>query len=520
MEQINPGGRETLSEVAIRMEGIVKRFPGVLANDHLSLEIKSGEIHALLGENGAGKTTLMNILSGLYRADEGSIFLNEKPVEIHSTQNAIEHGINMIHQHFTLIPVFSVTENIILGYDAPRAPLLDLRLASNQVADLSQQYGLKVDPDAKVWQLSVGVQQRVEILKALYKGAEILILDEPTSVLTPQETEDLFSVLREMVGQGKTIIFISHKLREVMAISDRITVLRDGKVVGTVRTEDTNETVLAKMMVGREIFLGVDKPAAEPGEPILELLNICVNNDRGMQAVADITLKVHAGEILGIAGVDGNGQTEMAEAIMRLRKLQSGEIYIQGKLTNEYTTHSIIQLGVAFIPPDRKTMAMVGDFSVNENLLLKGWGQSPFVKWGLYDRNAISLHCNNMIKEYDIRTPDPKTKIKYLSGGNQQKVVLARELSREPRLLIALQPTRGLDISAIEFVYSKLIKERARGTAILLISTELEEILSLSDRIAVIYEGRIMGVMPGFNANVNEIGLMMAGAKSNHDQTE
>ncbi len=507
-----------MPELAIRMQGIVKRFPGVLANDHITIEINKGEIHALLGENGAGKTTLMNILYGLYRADEGRIFLSDQPVEIHSSKTAIEHGISMIHQHFMLIPVFTVTENIVLGHKAARPPMLDLRRAGGRVAELSQQYGLKVDPDVRVWQLSVGAQQRVEILKALYRGAEILILDEPTAVLTPGETEELFGVLREMVDQGKTIIFISHKLREVMAISERVTVLRDGKVVGTVRTDETSEAALARMMVGREVFLKIDKPAAELGDPVLELHNVHVTGDRGVPVVTDVTLSVRAGEILGIAGVDGNGQTELAEAIVRVRQMQSGEVYIERQLTNGHSTRAIIDMGVALIPPDRKTMGMVGEFSVSENLLLKRWAQAPFVKWGLYDLNAIGVHSEDMIREYDIRTPGPKTRIKNLSGGNQQKVVLARELSREPRLLIALQPTRGLDIAATEYVHTRLLNERARGAAILLISTELEEVLSLSDRIAVLYEGEIMGEVSGEHANVDEIGLMMAGAKRDNNR--
>lgn len=505
-----------MSEIEIKMQGIVKSFPGVLANNHITLEINKGEIHALLGENGAGKTTLMNILYGMYQADKGQIFLRDEPIDIHSPKTAIQYGINMIHQHFMLVPVFTVTESIILGYKTPRAPLLDLRLERKRVTELSKQYGLKVDADAKVWQLSVGAQQRVEILKALYRGAEVLILDEPTAVLTPGETEELFSVLREMVDQGKTIIFITHKLREVMMISDRVTVLRDGRVVGTIRTDNTSKAELAKMMVGREVFLDIEKSDVERGENVLELRGVHALSDRGVQALTDVSIKVHSGEVLGIAGVDGNGQTELAETVMGLRQPLSGEIYIQHKMVNFHSTRSIIDMGVAFIPPDRKKMGLVAEFSISENLMLKQWGQPPFVKWGFYDMNAISANSECLIKEYDIRTPGPKTEIRNLSGGNQQRVVLARELSCEPQLIIAVQPTRGLDISATEYVHTRLMDERARGAAILLISTELEEVLLLSDRIAVLYEGEIMGEVSGEDAEIDEIGIMMAGAKRNN----
>jgi ABC-type uncharacterized transport system ATPase subunit len=507
-----------LPVAAVRMEGIVKRFPGVFANDHITLEVRQGEIHTLLGENGAGKTTLMNILYGLYNPDEGKIYLKGKPIEINSPKQAIEHGINMVHQHFMLIPVFTVAENIILGNKVPRAPLLDLKQVAKRVTELSDKYGFSVDPHARVWQLPVGVQQRVEILKALYRGAEILILDEPTAVLTPGEIEDLFTVLREMVQQGKTIIFISHKLPEVMTISDRITVLRDGRVVGTVKTEETNEAALAKMMVGREVFLKFDKPPFNPEETILAVDGIHVMGDKGVPAARNVSFGVRSGEILGIAGVDGNGQSELAEAIMGLRHVQSGEVRIQNQVVNGYPSRAIIDMGVAFIPPDRRTMGMVEDFSLSENLLLKNWAQPPFVKYGLFDFNAIDSFCRRMIKEYDIRAPDSQTKMGNLSGGNQQKVVLARETSQEPRLLIALQPTRGLDVAATEYVHNRLLKERERGAAILLISTELEEILSLSDRIAVLYKGEIMGIVTAEGADVNEIGLMMAGAKRNNWQ--
>ncbi|MDD5367856.1 MAG: ABC transporter ATP-binding protein [Anaerolineaceae bacterium] len=503
---------------AIKMEGIVKRFPGVLANDRVTLQINQGEIHALLGENGAGKSTLMNILYGLYRADAGLIYLNDRPVEIRNPKHAIELGISMVHQDFMLVPVFTVAENIILGMETPREPLLDLRQACSRLEEISKAYGLSIDPSAKIWQLSVGTQQRVEIIKALYKGAEVLILDEPTSVLTPGEIDDLFKILRRLRDEGKTVIFITHKLHEVMEISDRITVLRDGCVIGTVETKNVDESTLAKMMVGREVVLKVTKPPASLRQEILSVEDVHVQGDRGISAVNGVSLHVRAGEILGIAGVDGNGQAELAEAIMGLRPTTSGRILLEGQVINGLTTNKIIQKGVALIPPDRKGMSLIGEFTVEENLLLKRWRYSPFVKYFLFNIQSIHKYSDSMINESDIRTPGAWVKVKNLSGGNQQKVVLARELFCKPKLLIAQQPTRGLDVAAIEYVYKRLLQERERGTAIILISTELDEVLSLSDRIVVFYEGKIMGEVDGEAANVHEIGLMMAGSMKNHEQ--
>jgi len=422
----------------------------------------------------------------------------------------------MVHQEFMLVPVFSVAENIILGMETRREPLLDLRQVGNQLEEISKAYGLSIDPSAKIWQLSVGTQQRVEIIKALYKGAEILILDEPTSVLTPGEIDELFKILRRLKDQGKTVIFITHKLHEVMEISDRITVLRDGSLIGTLETENVNESTLAQMMVGREVTLAVDKSPSSPQQIILRLENVDVNGDRGLSSLKGVSFCVRAGEILGIAGVDGNGQVELAEAIMGLRPVVSGRILIENQVINGCSTNKIIQKGVSLIPPDRKGMSLIGEFTVEENLLLKRWKQAPFVKNLLFNFKSIHEYSDQMIKESDIRTPGPWVKVKNLSGGNQQKVVLARELSCKPKLLIAQQPTRGLDVAAIEYVYKQLLAERDRGTAIILISTELDEVLTLSDRIVVLYEGKIMGEVASESVDVHEIGLLMAGSKNNY----
>ena len=498
---------------AIQLKNIVKRFPGVLANDHTSLEIEEGEVHALLGENGAGKTTLMNILYGLIRPDSGEILRNGQVVKINSPKEAIEQGIGMVHQHFMLIPVFTVTENVILGEGMPREPLLDIQQAEQRVAEISRTYGLEVDPKSKIWQLSVGTQQRVEIIKALYRGAKVLILDEPTAVLTPSEVEVLFNVLRKLVKEGHTVIFISHKLQEVMEISNRVTVLRHGRVVGTVKTSETDRNSLARMMVGREVFLQFDKAEIPQGEKVLEVNSVCATSDRGVPALRDLSLNVRAGEIVGIAGIDGNGKSELADVIMGLRKIDSGDVVIKGKSVKHCSTHNIIQMGVSCIPFDRHTEGMVKDFSLSEVLLLKEWRNPPFTQHFLFDFNAIRDYSERMIQEYDIRAPGITVKSGNLSGGNQQKVVLARELSRKPSLIVACQPTRGLDVGATEYVRQRLLEERARGAAVLLISTELEEILSICDRLLVIYEGQIMGELPAATADIHEIGLMMAGAK-------
>ncbi|MGQ9599342.1 MAG: ABC transporter ATP-binding protein [Anaerolineae bacterium] len=494
------------------MRGITKRFPGILANDRIDLEVEEGEIHALLGENGAGKTTLMNILYGLYEPQEGEIFFQGRSIRVTSPHQAINLGIGMVHQHFMLIPVFTVAENIVLGLRSSRGLILDIERARQRIFELSKQYGLGVDPQAYVWQLSVGLQQRVEIIKALYRGAKLLILDEPTAVLTPQETGELFHILRSLAQQGTSIIFISHKLNEVMGISDRITVLRDGRVVNTVRTRDTNQAELARMMVGREVVLRIERPPRERGEPILEVKDLQVLNDKGLPALEGTSLQVHRGEILGLAGVDGNGQLELAETLVGLRRPTAGRIVVKGHDVTGSAPSTLIRMGVACIPQDRKAIGSIGEFSLAENAILGSHDQPPFARYGLLNRPAIHRYTQHLINSFDVRTPGAELQARSLSGGNLQKLILAREVSRPHDILIAVQPTRGLDVGATEFVYRRLIEERQNGKAILLISTELDEVLSLSDRIAVIYEGRIVGEMMAEEALVEEIGLLMTGS--------
>lgn len=495
----------------LRVKGITKRFPGVLANDHIDLEIEPGEIHALLGENGAGKTTLMNILYGLYHPQEGEIFFQDKPVTLNSPLEAIHLGIGMVHQHFMLIPVFTVTENVILGIKPAKRGQLDMEQAAKQIEEISQKYGLNVNPKALIWQLSVGMQQRVEILKALYRGARLLILDEPTAVLTPQESEDLFKILKTLAAQGTSIIFISHKLNEVMAVSDRVTVLRGGRVVNTVRTCDTDPCGLASMMVGREVVLRIERPPHSRGDTRLSVKQLRALDDKGLEGLRGISFDLHAGEILGIAGVDGNGQRELAEVLTGTRKAFKGSIYVNDKDLFNKTPADFIRMRVACVPQDRKRSGSIGDFSIGENAILKSQNQAPFARFGFFQWGPVYLYADTLIQKYDVRAPNSKVKAKALSGGNLQKLIFARETSRPHDILIAMQPTRGLDVSAMEFVYRYLLEERSKGTAILLISTELDEILSLSDRIAVIYEGRLVGEVSAETASIEKIGLWMAG---------
>jgi general nucleoside transport system ATP-binding protein len=496
----------------IEMHNIVKQFPGVLANDHVNLELRQGEIHALLGENGAGKTTLMNILYGLYEPDSGEIILRGKPVHFSSVHSAIANGLGMVHQHFMLVQPLTVAENIILGQPSPRAPLIEKLSDVNQrIKNASDTYGLKIDPKAEVWTLSVGEQQRVEILKALYRGAEILILDEPTAVLTPPEVEDLLKVLRRLANDGKTVIFISHKLGEVLAICDRITVLRDGKVVGTVPANEASQQKLARMMVGRDILLSIDKGRSEVGETRLKVSNLKIRNDRGLLAVIDVSFEVHGGEILGIAGVAGNGQSELEEAIAGLRKVESGEIEVCGKNVTQHSSRAVGEAGLAHIPSDRYQRGMLPDFNVAENLVLERFDRSPFTHHGLLDWKQIFREASELVETFDVRTPSIQTMAGKLSGGNMQKMILARELARQPRVLLAAQPTRGLDVSAIEFVHTQLVNQRNAGAAILLFSTELEEILTLSDRIAVMCSGEITGLVDNTDVDINQLGMMMGG---------
>ncbi len=496
----------------VQLRNITKRFPGVLANDRVNFDVRAGEIHALLGENGAGKTTLMKILYGLYQADEGEILINDAPVRIKSPSDAMRQGIGMVHQHFQLVPPFTVTENIALGLRSAREPMLDLDAVGKRLRELASRYGLHVDPHALVWQLAVGQQQRVEILKALYRDAALLILDEPTAVLTPQEVKELFVTLRRLTETGHALIFISHKLHEVMQISDRVTVLRDGRVVGTVATKHTNTKELARMMVGRDVVTSWDKPPVKTDDQILRIEKLSALDDKGLPAVKNLSLDVRAGEIVGIAGVSGNGQRELAETLVGLRRAESGVVSVAGRDLTNHDPADIIAAGVAFIPEERMTMGVIRDFTVQENLILETHAQPPLARKALFDFDKIAAHASQLVREYDVRTPTLDTPVKSLSGGNIQKLILARELSRAPRLLIAAQPTRGVDIGATEYIHKRLIEQRAQGTAILLISEDLDEVLALADRIAVMYEGEIVGVVPP-NTPVDQLGLMMAGAK-------
>lgn len=500
-------------EPVLEMRGIVKHFPGgVLANDCIDLHLHKGEILGLLGENGAGKTTLMNILYGLLQPDAGEVTLHGKRVHLRSTHEAIAHGLGMVHQHFMLVPTFTVAENMVLGQPSPRGPILEDRHAVHlRIVELSNRYGLLTNPYAYIWQLSVGQQQRVEILKTLYRGAEILILDEPTAVLTPQEVDELLAILRTLANDGHSIIFISHKLREVMAICDRIAVLRDGKLVVTVPAQYTNAAELSRLMVGREV-LSLTKQPATPGVERLQLHNLHVQDDRGLPALRGVDLMVRAGEIVGIAGVEGNGQRELEEAIRGMRAVQEGQILLGEQDVTHQTPAAIVRAGLGHVPSDRYQMGLVGDFSVAENLVLTTVEQPPFTQRRLLRLDAIRTHAAKLVAAFDIRTSGIDSAASTLSGGNAQKVVLARELAPQPQLLLVSQPTRGVDIGAVELVHRELMRQRDAGMAILLISTELDEILQLSDRIVVLYEGEIVGELQAEEADVERLGLMMAGA--------
>jgi simple sugar transport system ATP-binding protein len=495
----------------LELRGITKRFPGVLANDDVNFDLRNGEVHALLGENGAGKSTLMNILYGLYTPDEGQILLHGNPIDLGSTRAAIEHGIGMVHQHFMLIPVMTVAENIVLATEPRRAGvLLDYDAASKRVRELSDRYGLVVDPNARIDRISVGQQQRVEILKALYRGAEILILDEPTAVLTPQEAQELFEIIRSLKSQGKSIIFISHKLNEVLEIADRVTTLRRGKVVDTISAAGATEEGLARMMVGREVLLRVDKTAPHLGDPLLTVEDLHVIDDRGLETVRGISLEVRSGEILGLAGVDANGQSELIDAIAGLRPVHSGRIVVDGTDLTHAHAKDALEAGVGHIPEDRHRRGLVLPFSLAENLALHSYRQKPNSNRGFLNLPAMLARARRLLQEFDVRGGTPSTPAGALSGGNQQKVVLAREIDGDPKVLIAAQPTRGLDVGAIEFVHRRLVEQRDAGRAVFLVSLELEEILSLSDRILVIYEGQIVGEFPP-TATEEELGFAMTG---------
>jgi simple sugar transport system ATP-binding protein len=500
-------------DLVLEMRGIRKEFPGVVANDDVSFDVRRGEVHALLGENGAGKSTLMNILYGLYRPDGGEIRLDGKPISFSSAREAIEAGIGMVHQHFMLIPVMTVGENIVLGTEPVKGGVfLDEKATDQRVRQMAKTFNFAVDPDALVEDISVGQQQRVEIMKALYRNADLLILDEPTAVLTPQEAEDLFGILRGLQREGLSIIFISHKLNEVLEIADRITVLRRGKTIETVPREGATEESLAKAMVGREVLLRVEKAPATPGDVLLEVRDLHVTDERGIEKVRGISFDVRAGEIVGIAGVDGNGQTELIDALTGLQKIESGTATIAGHELTHASPRDALDAGIGHIPEDRQRRGLVLEFSIAENIALHDYAEPPDARFGWLFPGRMVTRARTLIREFDVRGGGPLTRAGGLSGGNQQKVIAAREIARDPKLLIAAQPTRGLDVGAIEYLHRRLIAERDEGRAILLVSLELEEILSLSDRILVIYEGKIVGEHSG-DVSEDQIGLEMLGGR-------
>ena len=505
-------------EHVVQMEKITKRFPGVIANDRVDFNLRKGEVHALLGENGAGKSTLMNVLAGLYKAEGGTIKVHGKVMNFGSPREAIEAGIGMVHQHFMLVPSQTVTENILLGLEEPR---FRMRLAeyNERVAKIAEQYGLHVDPDAKIWQLSVGEQQRVEILKMLYRGANVLIMDEPTAVLAPSEIEELFITLRSMIDQGKSIVFISHKLHEVMEISNRVTVLQKGKITSSgVQTRDVTRADLAKLMVGREVVFRVEKNAVQVGDVVLEVENLEAFNDKGIQALNGVSIDVRQGEIVGLAGVAGNGQNELAESLAGLREVTAGKITVNHKdVTNKPVKHGI-RHGISLIPADRTLVGTAPNLSVTDNVIMKNYDQKPIGDGWRVNASEAGIYASGLKEAYDIIVPSIDTSVRLLSGGNLQKVILAREISSEPTLMIAVQPTRGLDVGAIESVQKLLLSQRESGAAILLISEELEELLSLSDRIYVIYEGEIMGELT--DGDLDKIGQMMTGTRLDEIDTE
>ncbi|MES1248032.1 MAG: ABC transporter ATP-binding protein [Actinomycetota bacterium] len=498
----------------LELRGITKRFPGIVANDHVDFNLLPGEVHALLGENGAGKSTLMNVLYGLYHPDEGEILVKGEQLSLGSARDAIDNGIGMVHQHFMLIPVMTVAENVVLASEPTHAgAFLDMAAAIARVEELSHRFGLAVDPRARVQSITVGQQQRVEILKALYRGADILILDEPTAVLTPQEAEELFRILESLTNEGKSVIFISHKLHEVLEIADRISVLRRGKLVETIPREGATEESLARAMVGRDVLLRVDKKPADVGEPLLVVDDLHVRDDRGLEAVRGISFEVRAGEIVGIAGVDGNGQTQLIDALARLTHIESGTVRLSGEDLTHATAKHALDAGLGHIPEDRQRRGLVLEFSLAENIALHDYDKEPASRFGWLNPGALLRQAAKMLHDFDVRGGGPRTRAGALSGGNQQKVVLAREIERNPQVLIAAQPTRGLDVGAIEFVHRRLVEERDSGRGVLLVSLELDEILSLSDRILVIYEGRIVAEFPP-DASEQEIGIAMTGGRT------
>jgi simple sugar transport system ATP-binding protein len=504
-----PSGHPRIHRLEMRQ--IVKKFPGVLASDHVDFDVRSGEVHALLGENGAGKSTLMKILFGLYRQDSGEVYLNDQLVTIHSPADAIDRGIGMIHQHFMLVPTLTVTENVALGMKSSRGVLTDLNRVKARILELAKLYGLQVDPDAYVWQLSVGQQQRVEIIKALYRGAALLILDEPTAVLTPQEVDEFFVTLEQMKKDGHALIFISHKLHEVLRISDRITVLRDGHVAGSPKVKDTTKEQLAELMVGRPVGFQPAKAKVEAGMPRLRLEGVRALSDMEHEALRGISLEVRSGEIVGLAGVSGNGQRELAEVAAGLRPTTAGRIFVGELDVTGKSPRAIMDCGLSYIPEERMRDGMIREFTVAENVILREHDQTPYARGIFLNRNAINSRSAELVEAYNCKTPSLETPVKNLSGGNIQKIILAREISRRPQVIIAAQPTRGLDIGATEYVHARLLEQREAGMATLLISEDLDEILALADRIIVIYEGQVMGEVARADATAEKLGLMMAG---------
>jgi simple sugar transport system ATP-binding protein len=499
--------------VKLELRGITKRFPGVIANEKVDLTVEPGQIHALLGENGAGKTTLMNVLYGLYKQDEGEILVDGSPVVFRDPGDAIKAGIGMVHQHFMLVPVFTVTENVMLGVESTRGPLriLDKAAARARIVEISERHNLDVDPDALVEDLPVGVRQRVEIIKTLYRRSNLLILDEPSAVLTPQETEELFGIMRSLQAGGTSIIFITHKLNEVLEISDRITVLRRGKVAGSAIPAEATQQSLAQLMVGRPVELEVEKGPAKPAEPVLEIAGLAVRDDRGHLAVRDLDLVVHAGEIVAVAGVQGNGQTELVDAITGLRRLAGGSIRINGREVRP-DPRRIFEAGVAHVPEDRLEEGLVPAFTIAENLVLNTYYLRPFADGVRLHRDAILATATDLVDQFDVRTPSVFNEVANLSGGNQQKVIVAREFSRPIKLLVAAQPTRGLDVGSIEYIHRRIVAKRDEGAAVLIVSTELDEVLALGDRIAVMYQGQIVAILDPSEATPERLGLYMGGA--------
>lgn len=500
--------------VVLEARGLTKRFPGVVANEDVSLRVRQGEILALLGENGAGKSTLVKMIYGLYGPDEGQILIKGEAVTLHGPRDAIKRGVGMVHQHFQLVPVFTVAENVVLGDEPRRGPFFNMKKAAAEVARLAEEFGLQVDVNARVEDLPVGTQQRVEILKALYRRADILILDEPTAVLTPQETDDLLRVVRGFADNGVAVIFITHKLREVLAVADTIEVLRGGRAVGTTTPDQTDAAGLAQMMVGRSVLLTVDKAPSTPKDVVLDVVGLSAVNDLGLPAVRDVSFQVRAGEILGIAGVEGNGQRELVQALTGLRRCTVTTVTVEGKDAKGATPHDIHAMGVGHVPEDRETDGLVGPYSVADNLVLNRFDEAEFASRGIRNRPAVDALARELVEQFDVRTPSISTTVQSLSGGNKQKVVIARELAADPVLLIAAQPTRGVDVGSIEFIHSQIVKARDDGAAILLVSAELDEVIGLSDRIAVMYDGRLVDIVEAEDADRVRIGRLMAGSDS------